>query len=240
MRRVLVAKGRGDARVAEVLALARERGVGVEHAGRSRLDELFAGSHQGVVALLVPAGYARAEDALRLATERGEEPFLLALDQVTDPQNLGAVLRTAEAAGAHGVLVHERGSAALTPAVHKASAGASMRVPVLLAPNLANALRDLQREGLWLVGAVPEGAQAHYEAKLTGPLCLCLGSEGEGLRRLTRDLCDALVRIPMRGKLASLNVAAAAAVLCFERVRQLAQVPVEPRARAADRSAPRG
>lgn len=223
VKRLLVAKGRDDARVEEVLALARERGMGVERASKARLDELFPGNHQGVVALSVPQGYASIADALALARSKGEEPFLLALDQVEDPQNLGAILRTAEAAGVHGVVIPERGSASLTPGVHRASAGASQRVPVVLASNLANALRELKREGVWTGGAVMEGGEPYYAAKLTGPLCLVLGSEGEGLRRLTLDLCDFAVRIPMHGSLASLNVGAACAVLCFERARQRAE-----------------
>lgn len=223
VKRVMLAKGREDARVAEVLAVARERGVGVERAPKARLDELYAGQHQGVLALMVPQGYATLEDALGLAEQRHEEPFLIALDQVEDPHNLGAVMRTLEASGGHGVLIPERGSASLTPAVHKASAGASQRLPVVMVPNLANALRELKRRGLWIGGATQEEGMAPFEVKLTGPLVLVLGGEAEGLRRLTRDLCDFVVRIPMHGGIASLNVSAAAAVLCFERVRQRAQ-----------------
>jgi 23S rRNA (guanosine2251-2'-O)-methyltransferase len=223
VKRLLVAKGRDDPRVQEVMDLAAHRGVGIERAPKAKLDELFAGNHQGVVALSVPQGYASLQDALALAKSRGEEPFLLALDQVEDPQNLGAVLRTAEAAGCHGVVIPERGSASLTPAVHRASAGASQRVPVVLASNLANALRELKREGLWIGGAAMEGGEPFYATKLTGPLCIVLGSEGDGLRRLTQELCDFTVRIPMHGAIGSLNVSAACAVLCFERARQRAQ-----------------
>lgn len=230
LKRVLVAKGREDDRVAEVMELARERGVGIERAPKARLDELYPGAHQGVVGLAVPQGYATAADALALARSRREDPFLIALDQVEDPGNLGAVLRTAEAAGAHGVVIPERGSASVTPVVHKVSAGASQRVPVILASNLANALRELKREGLWIGGAAEDGEKAHFDTKLTGPLVLCLGAEGEGLRRLTRDLCDFTVRIPMHGAIGSLNVSAAAAVLCFERLRQAAQPKAKERA----------
>lgn len=232
VKRLLVAKGREDARVDEVMALARERGVGVERSPKARLDELFPGAHQGVIALLVPQGYSTLADALALAKRRGEEPFIIALDQVEDPHNLGAVLRTAEAAGAHGVIIPERGSASLSPVVHKVSAGASQRVPVLMVPNLANALRELKREGLWIGGASETGTEAHHDAKLTGPLVLCLGAEGAGMRRLTLDLCDFVVRIPLHGEISSLNVSAAAAVLCFERARQRAQAkPKEKRER---------
>jgi 23S rRNA (guanosine2251-2'-O)-methyltransferase len=227
VHRVLLAKGRDDPRVAEVQALARERGVGVERQPRAKLDGLYRGVHQGVLALVVPQGYASLDDALALARQRGEEPFLIALDQVEDPHNLGAVLRTGEAAGCHAVLIPERGSATLTPAVHKASAGASQRVLLVLVPNLANALRELRRQGLWVGGATQGEGTAHFETKLTGPLVLVLGSEGEGLRRLTRDLCDFAVRIPMHGSIASLNVSTACAVLCFERLRQKAQPRVE-------------
>lgn len=237
LKRILVAKGRDDDRVAEVLALARERGVGIERAPKSRLDELYAGNHQGVLGLAVPQGYATLEDALALAKRRGEDPFLIALDHVEDPHNLGAVLRTAEAAGAHGVIIPERGSASLTPVVHKASAGASQRVAVIMVTNLGEGLRQLKREGLWVGGAAEDGTSAHYDTKLTGPLVLVLGAEGEGLRRLTKDLCDFVVRIPLHGEIASLNVSAACAVLCFERTRQKAQPKgkekKEPRERPA-------
>jgi 23S rRNA (guanosine2251-2'-O)-methyltransferase len=230
VHRVLLAKGREDERVREVLAAARERGVGVERRPKAQLDELFGGPHQGCIALVKPQGYASLEDALGLARQRGEEPFLLALDHVEDPHNLGAVLRTGEAAGCHGVVVPERGSATLTPAVHKASAGASQRVPVVLVTNLGNALRELKRQGVWVGGAAMDEGKAPWETKLTGPLCLVLGSEGQGLGRLTRDLCDFTVRIPMRGAIASLNVSAACAVLSFERARQQAQgKPLSPR-----------
>jgi 23S rRNA (guanosine2251-2'-O)-methyltransferase len=225
VHRVLLAKGRDDERTGEVVSAAKERGVGIERAPRSRLDELYAGTHQGVIALLVPRGYASLDDALALAERRGEPAFLLALDGVEDPHNLGAVLRTAEAAGAHGVLIPERGSASLTPAVHKASAGASQRLPLIMVPNLANALRELKRRGVWIGGADQQAEKAHHDTKLTGPLVLVLGGEQEGLRRLTKDLCDFTVRIPMHGEIASLNVSAAAAVLCFERARQHAQPP---------------
>jgi 23S rRNA (guanosine2251-2'-O)-methyltransferase len=223
VKRLLVAKGREDARVDEVMALAKERGVGVERAPKSRLDDLYQGNHQGVMALLVPQGYATLEDALALAKQRGQDPFLIALDGVEDPHNLGAVVRTAEAAGAHGLIIPERGSASLTPVVHKASAGATQRLPVIMVPNLGEALRTLKRDGLWIGGAVEDAPAAHYDTKLTGPLVLCLGAEGEGLRRLTRDLCDFVVKVPMQGSIGSLNVSAAAAVLCFERVRQAKQ-----------------
>jgi 23S rRNA (guanosine2251-2'-O)-methyltransferase len=223
IKRLLLAQGRDDERVAEVIAVAKERGLGVERAPKARLDELYSGNHQGVMALVVPQGYTTLEDALALAKQHQEEPFLIALDQVEDPHNLGAVLRTAEAAGAHGVIIPERGSASLTPAVHKASAGASQRVPVIMVPNLANALRELKRQNVWIGAAEMDAKETHYEAKLTGPLCLVLGAEGEGIRRLTRELCDFAVRIPLQGSIASLNVSAACAILCFERVRQRAQ-----------------
>lgn len=239
VKRLLIAKGREDARVDEVMALARERAIGIERAPKSRLDELYGGQHQGVIALLVPQGYATLDDALGAAKRRGEEPFIIALDGVEDPHNLGAVIRTAEAAGAHGIIIPERGSASLTPVVHKASAGASQRLAVVMVPNLANALRELKRQGVWVGGADQGAPQAHYESKMTGPLCLVLGGEGAGLRRLTLDLCDFQVRIPMHGEIASLNVSAAAAVLCFERTRQRAQAkPKEKPARPAKSTPP--
>ncbi|MCA1813991.1 MAG: 23S rRNA (guanosine(2251)-2'-O)-methyltransferase RlmB [Halobacteriales archaeon] len=237
VHRVLLAKGREDDRVREVLAAARARGVGIERRPKAQLDELYGGQHQGVIALVKPQGYSTLEDALGFARQRGHDPFLLALDHVEDPHNLGAVLRTGEAAGCHGVIIPERGSAALTASVHKASAGASQRVPVVLVTNLANALRELKRQGVWVGGAAQQEGKAPWDTKLTGPLCLVLGSEGEGLGRLTQELCDFTVRIPMTGEIASLNVSAAAAVLCFERVRQRAQAA--PKAKPAKPAKPK-
>jgi len=171
--------------------------------------------HQGVVAWAEPYRYA---DAWELAAE--QRPLLVCLDQVSDPRNLGAVCRSAEGAGATGVVVPAHGSATVTPAVGRASAGAVEHLPLAVVPNLARYLQEIKRDGLWIYGAAGDAAEALWDSDLTGGVVFVLGAEGRGLRPLVRRRCDVLVSIPLAGKVASLNVAAAAAVLLFEATRQ--------------------
>lgn len=216
----ILAAGRGP-ELHELLALARQKGVKVSFRTRDQLTAM-AGSphHQGTVARVAEAQYLELEDLLPLPAARGEAAFFLALDQVQDPRNLGALLRVAEGAGAHGVILPKRHAAGLTPAAAKASMGATEFVPVARETNLVSALERLKKQGVWLVGGVPAGGVPPWEADLVLPLCLVLGGEGSGLRSLILRTCDLLVSLPMKGKVGSLNVAAAAAVLCYEVVRQ--------------------
>ncbi|MDA8065792.1 MAG: 23S rRNA (guanosine(2251)-2'-O)-methyltransferase RlmB [Thermaerobacter sp.] len=218
-----IAAARGAESLAELRGLARESGVVWEEVDRSRLDRLAGGhAHQGVVAWAAARGYVPLEAMLAAARERGEPPLLLALDGVQDPRNLGALLRTAEAAGVHGVIIPQRRSCGLTGAVAKAAAGAEEYVPVSAVVNLVRTLRELEDAGLWAVGADPTGERSYTEVDLCPPTVLVLGGEGKGLSRLVREGCDLLVRIPMRGTLASLNVSVAGALLMYEAVRQRA------------------
>ncbi len=223
VRRLLVESGRRDKRTARLEALAAEAGVQVERVRRARLEaELPAGTrHQGVAALCEVAG-PRAESELPgLVASAGGQPLLLALDGVTDPHNLGACLRSAEAAGVHAVIVPRDRSAGLTPVARKAASGAAERLPLVEVTNLARCLRGLQREGLWVVGAAGETDQTLFAADLGDrALVLVMGAEGRGLRRLTRETCDELVRIPMAGDVESLNVSVATGVCLFEIRRQ--------------------
>jgi 23S rRNA (guanosine2251-2'-O)-methyltransferase len=215
VRRVLIARG---AVPEELVALARARGIPVEVVPREVLDRgARGGTHQGVVAEAEGFAYAGLEDVL---TRGGAAPLLMVLDGIQDPQNLGAILRTAEAAGAHGVIVPRDRAAGVTPAAVRASAGAAEHLPVVRVTNLATSLARLKDAGLWAVGADPAGGTELFRADLTGPLALVVGAEGKGLRSLTRSRCDLLVRIPLGGRVASLNAAAAAAVCLFEAVRQ--------------------
>ena len=166
------------------------------------------------------ASYASLSDLLGIPASRREAPFFLALDQVQDPRNLGAVLRSAEATGVHGLIVPKHHAAGLTGAAAKSAMGAAELVPVARETNLVQALEVLKKEGIWTVGAMPAGGKLPWEMDLRGPLCLVLGGEGEGLRPLVARTCDLLVSLPMRGRLGSLNVSAAAAVLCYEVLRQ--------------------
>ncbi len=221
VRRVLLLGGRDAGRVAELRAAATAAGVQVATADAAQLDRLAEGErHQGVVAELNPrAGdpETQLEQALEAA---GAKPLLLVLDGVTDPHNLGACLRSADAAGVHAVVAPRDRAAGLTPVARKVAAGAAETLPFVQVVNLARTLRELQQRGIWLVGTAGEATRSIYEVDLTGPIAIVMGSEGEGMRRLTRECCDELVRIPMAGAVESLNVSVATGVVLFEAARQ--------------------
>jgi len=207
--------------VQPILEAARERGVVVQVTDRRALDRLAPGvSHQGIVAQAAAAPYAELEDLLERAARSGRPPLLVLLDEVEDPHNLGSVLRTAECAGASGVIVPKRRSAGLTAAVAKASAGAVEHIPVARVTNLAQTIGLLQSRGYWVAGADASAPQDVFAADLTGPLAVVIGSEGKGLSRLVREKCDFLVSVPMFGRIGSLNASVAAAVILYEAVRQ--------------------
>jgi len=207
--------------LAEVVALARRGGVKVSYRTRDQLTAI-AGSpyHQGVVARVAAAEYADLDDLLEIPADREEPALFLALDQVQDPRNLGAVLRTADAFGVHGVIVAKHHQVGLTGAAARTAMGAAESVKVARETNLTAALEKLKQSGVWIHGAAPSGGVAPWDADLTGPLCLVLGSEGSGLRPLIARTCDVLVTVPMLGRVGSLNVSAAAAIVCYEVVRQ--------------------
>jgi 23S rRNA (guanosine2251-2'-O)-methyltransferase len=203
-----------------IAAKAREQGIVVQEVSRFKLDELSeTGHHQGVMALCPPVGYVQISDMLEAAKEKGQDPFIIVLDGVTDPHNLGAVLRSAEAGGAHGVIVPKRRAVGLTGTVAKTSAGAVNHIPVARVTNVTQALRELKDAGLWIACAEMSG-QSMYEADFAGPIALVLGAEGVGVSRLVVEQADFSVRIPMLGKIESLNVSVAAGVLIYEIVRR--------------------
>jgi 23S rRNA (guanosine2251-2'-O)-methyltransferase len=208
-------------RLAEIAARLDAARVPVERRRRHELDRLAGGGvHQGVVLKVAARRSRNVNDLEALAADRGRALRLLVLDQVEDPRNLGACLRTADAAGVDAVVVPKAHSAKLGGAAEKAATGAAETVPLIVVPNLARALNWLKAAGVWIVGADERGPKALYEAELKPPLAIVLGAEGKGLRRLTRDSCDELIRIPMQGTVASLNVSVAAGVLLFEVLRQ--------------------
>lgn len=219
--RVWIDRRRRDARVQAVLAAAQRAGVTVERVGRERLEELVPGQrHQGVAAQCVGA-VAQDEAALRrLLAGLEVPPLLLVLDGVTDPHNVGACLRTADAVGVHAVIVPRDRAVGLNATVRKVASGAAESVPLVQVTNLARTLKWLAGEGVWLVGLAGETETSLHTADLSGPLALVMGSEGSGMRRLTREQCDQIVRIPMVGQVESLNVSVAAGVALFEAVRQ--------------------
>jgi 23S rRNA (guanosine2251-2'-O)-methyltransferase len=212
--------------LAELVSLARQAGVKVSYRTREQLTAI-AGTpeHQGVVARVAAAEYVDLEDLLALPGQRGEAPFFLALDQVQDPRNLGALLRTADAFGVHGVIVPKHHAVGLTDAAAKTAMGAVEYVSVARQTNMVSALEKLKESGVWIYGAAPTAGTAPWAADLRGPICLVLGSEGEGLRPLVARTCDVLLSIPMAGRVSSLNVGAAGAALCYEVARQRGSRP---------------
>ena len=221
VRALLYDGGRRDRRLRDVLSMATERGVAASESTREQLDAMVAGArHQGVVARVEVGSTYGDGDLDRCLDAIEGTPFLLVLDGVTDPHNLGACLRSAEAAGVDAVIVPQDKAAGLTPVVRKVASGAAERVPFFRVTNLARAMRDLKARGIWLYGAESEAEADLYGTDLTGPAALVLGAEGHGLRRLTREHCDALLRIPIQGDVGSLNVSVAAGVLLFEARRQ--------------------
>lgn len=219
--RLFVQKGRDDARLAEILQLARDLKIAVAMRDPKELDRLAgAERHQGVCLFVKPAGML-GEGALDEVLDRSTEPpFLLILDGVQDPHNLGACLRTADAAGVTGVVVPRDRAAGLSPVVRKVASGAAETVPLFQVVNLARTLRQLKERNIWLVGLDDQAENDLYETRLDGPLGLVLGAEGPGLRRLTKETCDVLTKIPMFGTVESLNVSVAAGVVLYEAVRQ--------------------
>lgn len=221
MNKLLVADGDKEGSVAEIVALAKERGVVVQFVERTKIESIARGlRHQGVLAYVAPVKYAELDDILRIAEERGEAPFLVLLDELEDPHNLGAILRTADATGVHGVLIPKRRSVQLNATVAKTSAGAIEYVPVAQIGNIAQTLKKLKDKGFWVAGADMDGAQTYYEADLTGALVLVVGSEGRGMSRLTKESCDFIVSMPMVGKINSLNASVAGSILMYESMRQ--------------------
>ncbi len=219
--KLYIAKGDTDRTLSRLAAQARKAGTVVVEADRRKLDAMSTtGAHQGVIAVAAAAEYASVEDLLALAEERGEAPLVVVCDEISDPHNLGAIIRTAECAGAHGVIIPKRRSAGLTAVVAKTSAGAVSYLPVARVPNIPQLLKELKERGLWVFGTAAEGAAPLYQTDLRGPAAVVIGSEGEGMSRLVREGCDFLVSIPMRGRISSLNASAAAAILLYEAVRQ--------------------
>lgn len=219
--KIFIARGETDKTLGHIASTARAAGVVVVEADRRKLDYMSATkAHQGVIALAAVREYASVEDILSAARERGEAPLLVVCDEISDPHNLGAIIRTAECVGAHGVIIPKRRSAGLTAVVDKASAGALEHMAVARVPNLAAAIETLKKNGLWIYGAAAEGTNELWKTDLTGPACIVIGSEGDGISRLVREKCDFLVSIPLRGQISSLNASAAAAVLLYEALRQ--------------------
>ena len=200
----------------KILALAKERRIPVMKVEKSAIDRIAEGkAHQGVAAYVSAYAYAELEDIFRIAEERGEDPFIIILDNLEDPHNLGAIMRTAECAGAHGIIIPKRRACGLTEVVAKASAGAIEYMPCVKVTNIAQAIEELKERGVW-VAACDMGGQEYYKADLKGKLAVVIGSEGFGISRLVKEKCDFVVSMPMVGRITSLNASNAAAVIIYE------------------------
>ena len=219
--KIYIARGETDKTLGHIASKARDAGIVVVEADRRKLDGMSrTHAHQGVIALAAVREYATVESILAAAAEKGEPPLLVVCDEISDPHNLGAILRTAECAGAHGVIIPKRRSAGLTAVVAKTSAGAVSYMPVARVANIPSLLKDLKQQGVWVFGTAADGTTDLYSADLKGPAAIVISSEGSGMTRLVSETCDFLVSIPMKGRISSLNASAAAAILLYEAVRQ--------------------
>ena len=219
--KIFIVRGETDATLGHIASAAREKGIVVVDTDRRKLDNMSrTHAHQGVIAIAAVREYATVDDILGAARTRGEPPLVVVCDEISDPHNLGAIIRTADSAGARGIIIPKRRSAGLTAVVGKTSAGAVAHLPVARVANLTALLKELKDDGLWIFGADAAGDRPLYEADLKGPAAIVIGSEGSGMSRLVAEQCDFKVSIPLRGQINSLNASAAAAVLLYEAVRQ--------------------
>ena len=214
VERVFIADG-SEGSVSKIVALAKEKGVIVDFVPKEKIDAMVPGvKHQGVVAKVSEYRYAEMDEVFARAEESGEDPFIIILDEISDPHNLGAIIRTAECAGAHGVIIPKRRAASLTQTVALSAAGAIENMPVVQVTNLARTIEELQGKGVW-VGAADMDGETYYKANLTGPIAIVIGNEGKGVGRLVKEKCDFVLSIPMYGRINSLNASNAAAVLMY-------------------------
>ena len=218
--KIMTAKGAHTSSAAEIIKKAKAKGIPVVEVDPKKLDYMTAGAvHQGVVAVCAAADYARVEDILALAEERGETPFVIILDGIEDPHNLGAIVRSAECAGAHGVIIRKRHGAGLSFSAYKAAAGALEYVPVARVTNIADTIEELKKQNIWVYGADMNGTD-YRECDFKGAVALVVGNEGKGISRLVREKCDQIVSLPLRGHINSLNASVAAGVLMYKIAEQ--------------------
>lgn len=219
--KIFIAKGDVDSTLGHIASKARSAGIVVVEADRRKLDYMSqTHAHQGVVALAAVREYCTVEDIFALAEERGEKPFIIVCDEISDPHNLGAIIRTAECAGAHGVIIPKRRSAGLTAIVDKASAGAAEHMAIARVANLPAAIKELKARGVWVYGTAANGQSDLWHTEFDGAVALVIGSEGDGMGRLVSESCDFIISLPMRGQVSSLNASTAAAITMYEVLRQ--------------------
>ena len=222
--KIFINKGEVDKTLGHIASKARDKGIVVVECDRRKLDFMsITKAHQGVIAVCAVRDYCSVSDILALAEQRGEAPFIIVCDEISDPHNLGAIIRSAECAGAHGLIIPKRRSAGLTAIVDKSSAGAAEHALIARVANIPAALQELKEKGLWIYGTDADGSSDLWHTDFTGAVALVIGSEGEGMGRLVKENCDFIVSLPMRGKVNSLNASAAAAITMYEVLRQRMQ-----------------
>ncbi|CEP81516.1 23S rRNA (guanosine(2251)-2'-O)-methyltransferase RlmB [Paraclostridium sordellii] len=218
--KIMIANGAKEGSIKKIVAMAKEKNIVIQYVDRNKLDEISTShSHQGVIANVSNYRYYELDELIKSVEEKGEDPFFIILDEITDPHNLGSIIRTADAVGAHGVIIPKRRSVHITPTVAKASAGAVEYVPVCKVTNIVNTIKTLKEHGMWIAAADMDG-QTFYEQNLTGPIGLVIGSEGFGISRLVKKNCDFTVKMPMVGNVTSLNASVAGSILLYEIFKQ--------------------
>ncbi|KOR26365.1 23S rRNA (guanosine(2251)-2'-O)-methyltransferase RlmB [Clostridium sp. L74] len=221
IEKIMIAKGDLEGSVKVIISLAKEKGIVINEVDRKKLDSISqTKSHQGVIAFTTPYQYCAVEDIIRYAKAKGEDPFIVILDEIEDPHNFGSILRTAEVCGAHGVIIPKRRNVGVTPTVYKTSAGAAEHMKISKVTNINNVIDKFKEKGIWIYGADMCGNDYCFDANLSGPIALVIGSEGRGISKLTKSKCDVLVKIPMLGKITSLNASVAGGILMYEILKQ--------------------
>jgi 23S rRNA (guanosine2251-2'-O)-methyltransferase len=221
INKVLIAKGDRQGSVNDIIKLCKDRGIVFQEVERAKLDELSeTGHHQGVIAFASPIEYKEVSDVLQIAKDRGEAPFIVICDEIEDPHNLGALIRTAEIAGCHGLIIPKRRSCQVTEVVSKVSCGATEHLAIARVTNINDCIEELKQNGVWIYGTDGSAKKLYYEEDLTGPCAIVIGSEGRGMNKLTMKNCDVLLKIPMKGHITSLNASVSGGIVIFEAVKQ--------------------
>lgn len=224
VEQILIAKGDNEGSINVVYALAKEKGIVVKEVDRKKLDQMSdTGVHQGVIAIVTPYKYFEVDDIINYAKSKDEKPFIIILDEIEDPHNLGSIIRTAEICGVHGIIIPKRRNVGITPIVYKAAAGAVEHMKIVKVTNINSTIDVLKKKGIWIYGADMDGKNYCYENDFLGATALVIGSEGKGISKLTKEKCDVVVKIPMIGKITSLNASVAAGIIMYEALRQKLQ-----------------
>lgn len=224
INKVLIAKGDKQGSINDIIKLCKDKGIVFQEVERAKLDEITeTGHHQGVIAYASPIEYKEISDILEIAKKRNEDPFIVICDEIEDPHNLGALIRTAEIAGCHGLIIPKRRSAQVTEVVSKVSCGATEHLAIARVGNLNDAIDELKEAGVWIYGTDGSAKKLYFEESLTGPIAIIIGSEGRGMNKLTMKKCDVLLKIPMKGHITSLNASVSGGIVIFEAVKQRLQ-----------------